>query len=860
VVTVQSAEDARHCHALRVRLGASDRVDAPWVERVPFASDEPGAARHRARELARPVDAGRGSRAVLLVYTDGRADLVVVAHRSAYGQRALRRLAAALLDPARPAPARGQGAVPSGSGHTPDWGLGDPAQGDARGGHRVALPEGTSREPEGWLAALAQVLSRYEPERTPEATALDAGDRAAPPPPATPVSAGLVFDLGGEGEYVPCLAPVFPLTVTVGEDGLRCDHRLGDVSAPIAEQFVRHLVEAHRRRTGPPGILDPAEHERILRLGRAAQPLKSTPRRIPDVFAERAAERPDAVALVDGDREVTYRRLDEWSDRLAHGLRAAGAGDGTLVGVCLERSAQLVAVLLAVLKAGAVYVPLDPAYPADRLAYTVEDSGTDVVVTESAGFPGSPGVRVLTPAQVLESGGAAPDGPPATGAGPQEAAYVIYTSGSTGRPKGVLVPHAHVVALMDATRDDFTLGAADVWTFFHSVAFDFSVWEIWGCLLTGGRLVVVPYWVSRSPEQFHGLVAARGVTVLSQTPSAFTQFAAADRDTAEPLAVRLVVFGGEPLDTRSLLPWLDRHPGDRCRLVNMYGITETTVHVTAETVTRRLALAGSRSVGRALPGWRVYVLDARGRLAPPGVAGEIHVGGAGVALGYLRRPDLTRERFRPDPFGGGRMYRTGDRGRLRPDGALEHLGRLDNQVKLRGFRIELDEIRTVLAECPGVTAAAVTFRQTDPGDAATGRLDAYVVLSEGSTADVRERAARVLPAHMLPSTLTALPALPVTANGKTDLAALPEPAVAPSGGGAVPAGGEDGLSGELLSVWRQLFGFTVGVSDSFWELGGNSLLAVRMASLMRERGLPSLHPRLLYLNPTVRQLAVALRG
>ncbi|WP_143267309.1 amino acid adenylation domain-containing protein, partial [Amycolatopsis thailandensis] len=367
--------------------------------------------------------------------------------------------------------------------------------------------------------------------------------------------------------------------------------------------------------------------------------------------------------LSDEDGQVRYGELDRWSARLADGLRAAGVTPGDLVGVCLDRSAELVAVLLAVLKVGAAYVPLDPAYPAERLAYTVEDARLAVVITTDTGFPVSGGLRVLTPRDLTESRG---DAEPSAVGGADEAAYVIYTSGSTGRPKGVLVPHSNVVALVDATRDDFALGATDVWTFFHSVAFDFSVWEIWGCLLTGGHLVVVPYWVSRSPEQLRDLLAERGVTVLSQTPSAFAPLTEVERTRHDRLPVRLVIFGGEPLPVRSLLPWLDRYPETRCRLVNMFGITETTVHVTAETVTRWHALAGSRSVGRPVPGWRVYVLDESGRLAPPGVAGEIHVAGAGVALGYLRRPGLTAERFLPDPFGGGRMYRTGDRGRLRP--------------------------------------------------------------------------------------------------------------------------------------------------------------------------------------------------
>jgi amino acid adenylation domain-containing protein len=255
-----------------------------------------------------------------------------------------------------------------------------------------------------------------------------------------------------------------------------------------------------------------------------------------------------------------------------------------------------------------------------------------------------------------------------------------------------------------------------VWTFFHSSAFDFSVWEIWGCLLTGGRLVVVPYEVSRDPERFRDLLAAEGVTVLSQTPSAFAQLL-----TVPPadLAVRLVVFGGEPLDARMLLPWFDRHPEPACRMVNMFGITETTVHVTAQTVTRGQALAGSRSVGPALPGWHLYVLDPAGRLVPPGVVGEIYVGGAGVALGYVDRPELTAERFLPDPYAAATMYRSGDRGRWRGDGVLEYLGRRDGQIKIRGYRVELGEIEGAIGEQAGVRQAVVQERD--------GELVAWVV-------------------------------------------------------------------------------------------------------------------------------------
>ncbi|MFD5090048.1 amino acid adenylation domain-containing protein [Amycolatopsis thailandensis] len=856
VTPSQWTRNAKHCHALCLRLDGP--VDAGlvaerfasiagpgelWAERVPFGAEDPASAQRRARELARPVDARRGARGALIEYPDGRADLVIVAHRAAFDGPALRLLATAAAA-GGPGPERSS-ARTSGADHVPAWGLGDRGLGHYEPAEfRVSLPSGTDRDPEGWKAALAAVLARYEPE-----------ERLA--------GAGILFDLDGfdsgdpdsgdTGEYVPCLAPPFPLTVTVGRaGGLRCHYRPGAVSLPVATRFVRHLVEAHR--TAGKDIFDEAEREQVLALGRPSRAPSTTPRRIPEVFAERAAERPDAIALSDEDGQVRYGELDRWSARLADGLRAAGVNPGDLVGVCLDRSAELVAVLLAVLKVGAAYVPLDPAYPAERLAYTVEDARLAVVITTHNGFPVSGGLRVLTPRDLTESHG---DAEPSAVGGADEAAYVIYTSGSTGRPKGVLVPHSNVVALVDATRDDFALGATDVWTFFHSVAFDFSVWEIWGCLLTGGHLVVVPYWVSRSPEQLRDLLAERGVTVLSQTPSAFAPLTEVERARHDRLPVRLVIFGGEPLPVRSLLPWLDRYPETRCRLVNMFGITETTVHVTAETVTRWHALAGSRSVGRPVPGWRVYVLDESGRLAPPGVAGEIHVAGAGVALGYLRRPGLTAERFLPDPFGGGRMYRTGDRGRLRPDGVLEHLGRQDDQVKLRGFRIEPDEIRSVLAEGTGVVAAAVTVRGAD---AASRRLDAYVVLSEGTTAAVRERISRILPDHMVPATITVLPAIPMTANGKVDLAALPDPveAVPESDVDDEPPAGVDGLAGELLAVWRQVLGFAVGASDSFWEVGGNSLLAMRIAAAMRERGLPPLHPRALYLNPTVRKLAASL--
>ncbi|MWA14157.1 amino acid adenylation domain-containing protein [Streptomyces sp. BA2] len=682
--------------------------------------------------------------------------------------------------------------------------------------------------------------------------------------------------------YTACQTAPFPLTVIpgrtcAGAPQLIVQHRLREVGEEAAARFARHVAFVYeqlsstteRLAPGDLGLLGEEEARRTAELGLPATSLTWEPERIDAVFAARAAERPDAVAVTCEGRTLTYAELEGRAARWAAALRAGGVGAGERVGICLERSLDLVVAMLAVLKADCVYVPMDPDYPADRLAYTAEDAGLRAVVTTLGIFHGTAGMWCVRPEE-LEAGEAAPGAAPEEvkpTRAPEDAAYVIYTSGSTGRPKGVVVPHRNVVALLAATRDDFGIGPDDTWTLFHSCAFDFSVWEVWGALLTGARLVVVPFWVSRSPAEFHTLMLTERVTVLNQTPSAFAQLMEADRRSGEQLAVRLVVFGGEALDARPLRTWFDRYPEDRCRVVNMFGITETTVHVTAQTVTRRQALSGSRSVGAALPGWCLYVLDERRRPVPCGVPGEIYVGGEGLALEYLGRPDLTRERFVPDPFNGGRMYRSGDLGRLLPDGRLEHLGRLDSQVKVRGFRIELDEIRTVLLEAPDVTAAAVVVEGGETGDAAQARITAYVVMRDtgGETEPVRLHAQSVLPSYMVPTSVIAVPDLPLTANGKLDTRKLAEHAVAPAPPAPVdtaasPDGDPGDLAASLASAWETLLGVPVGPDDNFFLLGGNSLLAVRLTAVMHEQGMPPLQLRELYLHPTVTRLARVLES
>ncbi|WP_031102350.1 non-ribosomal peptide synthetase, partial [Streptomyces sp. NRRL WC-3723] len=444
---------------------------------------------------------------------------------------------------------------------------------------------------------------------------------------------------------------------------------------------------------------------------------------------------------------------------------------------------------------------------------------------------------------------------------PDHPAYVIYTSGSTGRPKGVVVAHRNVVRLFDATRKWFGFGPDDVWTLFHSYAFDFSVWELWGALLHGGRLVVVPYEVSRTPDAFLDLLADHGVTVLNQTPSAFYQLAQADADASSPgreLALRIVVFGGEALQPSRLADWYRCHPDDTPALINMYGITETTVHVTYQPLTRERATAAAASViGVGIPDLRTYVLGPGLELVAPGVVGELYVAGAGVARGYLGKPGMTAERFVADPYAsepGTRMYRTGDLVRWNDDGELEFVGRADHQVKIRGFRIEPGEIENVLTDHPDVAEAAVVVREEPSGDA---RLVAYVVargaLRDG---DVRDFARERLPDYMVPAAVVTLDRMPLTVNGKLDKGALPEPDFTVTRSGREARTPQEQI---VCDLFAQVLGLPwVGVEDDFFDLGGHSLLATRLIARIRGAFGAELELRALFDGPTPAAVAARL--
>ncbi|WP_139837541.1 non-ribosomal peptide synthetase, partial [Xenorhabdus beddingii] len=583
------------------------------------------------------------------------------------------------------------------------------------------------------------------------------------------------------------------------------------------------------------------ESERQHLLGFNGRQEDFPPEMIHPLFEAQAAHRPDAMALVFEGQTLSYGELNGRANRLAHYLMARGVRPADRVAICVERSPEMVVGLLAILKAGGAYVPLDPAYPAERLAYMLADSAPVIILTQTALADklASALPTVLlddlpdNPASFLT--GLPSHNPDVPGLTARHPAYVIYTSGSTGQPKGVMVEHAHLTRLLAATQPRFRFDDQDVWTLFHSFAFDFSVWELWGALSYGGRLVVIPADCARSPQRFYSLLCREQVTVLNQTPSAFRQLMAVQ--DATPHSLRWIIFGGEALELHTLAPWIARNPLRQTRLVNMYGITEITVHATYRELTASDIHAGRGSlIGQPLADLRVYILDPHGQPVPLGVTGEMYIAGAGVARGYLNRPELTAKRFLADPFSpnpGTRMYRTGDLGRWLADGNLEYLGRNDFQVKLRGFRIEPGEIEAQLMRCPGVREAVVLAREAVSGEktADQKRLVAYLRPQEGVElvpADLRRQLARHLAEYMLPSAFVTLEAFPLTPNGKLDRQALP----APDAFALITRGYEAPL-GEtetaLARIWQDLLGLDrVGRHDHFFELGGHSLMIVSL--------------------------------
>ncbi len=595
---------------------------------------------------------------------------------------------------------------------------------------------------------------------------------------------------------------------------------------------------------------------------------------IHQLFTEQVALTPDSVAVVFEDYQLTYQELADRSNQLAHYLKAQGVQPGCLVGILVERSLETIVGILGILKAGGAYVPIDPSNPPERSEYILKDAQVTILVTAS-GLASSlaSGDRVICLDTDLPTIAAYPIDNPIECGDSDNLAYVIYTSGSTGQPKGVLVNHANVARLFTATEDWYHFNQQDVWTLFHSFAFDFSVWEIWGALLYGGKLVVVPYFVSRDPAAFYQLLVSEQVTVLNQTPSAFYQLSAVDErlHAIEKLSLRLIIFGGEALNLPSLEPWFDRHGDTVPQLVNMYGITETTVHVTYRPLNRADLDSNGSLIGCPIPDLQVYLLDEDLQPVPVGVSGEMYVGGAGVTQGYWQRAELTEARFIANPFSqeaNAKLYRTGDLARYLPDGDLEYIGRIDNQVKIRGFRIELGEIEAALSQHPDIEANVVIVREDVPG---YKRLVAYIVTKnlQISANELRELLSGILPTYMIPSSFEIVTAFPLTVNGKVDRRKLLENQVDRqtvrniSSTSSVASDlvtnslPKTAIENILMTIWAEVLGqSSIGIHDNFFDLGGTSILILQVAAgIQQQLGVADLPIVKLFQHATIAKLA-----
>ena len=684
------------------------------------------------------------------------------------------------------------------------------------------------------LAALPQVVfSTEDPDRERIALAGTSSSQIAP------ALGGTKFDLS--------------LWAAVRPEGLRvaAEYRTARFDDATIERMLRHfgvLLEGALANPDVPigalPILDDAErHEQLVTWNdtAAGYPVDAT---IHGLIEAQVRQRPDQVAVectVNGVRTtLTYAELDARANRVAWTLREAGVVADARVGLCLDRSLESAVAILGVLKAGGAYLPIDPAYPDERIEFTLADAGAQLLLTDMASRARlatlAPRLRTLTVAEAVQAG--ASDAAPPVTVTPRDMAYVIYTSGSTGRPKGCMIEHRNVTRLLVNDRSRFDFNERDVWTVFHSFAFDFSVWELFGALVFGGRAVIVPRTVAQNSAEFLALLESTGTTVLNQVPSAFQPLMEEAVTRGATLAVRYVIFGGEALKPALLRRWRAFRP--EARLINMFGITETTVHVTFKEIGEAEIAAAASNIGRPIPTTTLYVLDGALEPVPIGVAGELCVGGLGVARGYLNRPELSAERFVPDPFAsepGALLYRSGDLGRQLANGEVEYIGRRDHQVKLRGHRIELGEIEATLLSQHGVREAVVMVREDSPGDQ---RLAAYVVATDGATLTpplLRDGMRAVLPEVMIPTAIEFLPRLPLTANGKVDLRALPVPEGAV---GTRPyVAPRTTVEHEIAQIWETLLhpGRRVGALDDFFEIGGHSLLAIKMlAQVEKARG------------------------
>lgn len=663
------------------------------------------------------------------------------------------------------------------------------------------------------------------------------------------------------------------ITQTDSDLLVQCEYDIDLFDAVTIQRILRHYKELLTEIVAQPdqridelSLLIQADREQLQTKWNDTRIHYSQANCIHELFEDQAERTPDSIALVFENQKLTYGELNRRANQLAHYLQKQGVRPEERVGICLERSAEMVIGILAVLKAGGAYVPLDPSYPQARLAFLVRDAQLKVLVAQEKflKIPLESDAKAVYIDSDSEMIAEEKGENPISDVLADNLAYVIYTSGSTGNPKGVGVSHYNVARLLQATEECFDFSSSDVWTLFHSYAFDFSVWELWGALAYGGRILVIPHWMSQTPEAFYALIRAERVTILNQTPSAFRQFAYVDGETMPEqqgkLALRWVIFGGEALNLSTLKSWYSRQKEQAPQLVNMYGITETTIHVTYRLLrVQDVQTAPESMIGAPIRDLQVYILDQRWQPVPVGIPGELYVGGAGLARGYLNQARLTAERFVPNPFSdkpGERLYRTGDLARYSPDGNIIFLGRCDQQVKLRGYRIELGEIEAVLTAHPDVREVVATIQE----EVDDKQLVAYVVskLEPAPTANqLRDYLSAKLPEYMVPAHFVLLDALPLTPNGKLDYQALPQldrtsaavtDYVAPL----------TMLEKQLSVIWSEILGIEpIGIHDNLIELGGDSITAIHIVSRARQIGI-KFPARTLFTHPTIAELVTVI--
>lgn len=624
-------------------------------------------------------------------------------------------------------------------------------------------------------------------------------------------------------------------------------------------QLLEEFLHSPDKNISALPIITGQEKDQLLHewnQGNADYPENKT---IHQLFKEQVARTPGNIAVNEpGGISYTYRQLDDKSDRLAAVLIKKGVKPDTIVGFMMDRTVDVIVAMLGILKAGGAYLPIDPEYPRERIDYMLTDSDVNIVLVDSMTTPPAVnGVEAVLIHEAVEQGEALTLTYPTVT--PANLAYVIYTSGTTGKPKGVLLEHKNVVRLMTNDKFQFDFSSNDVWTMFHSFCFDFSVWEMYGALLYGGKLVVIPRMIARDTQKFLNVLKTEGVTVLNQTPSAFYSLvdrhlnASNDNFEDRKLGIRYVIFGGEALTPSKLKEWRAAYPGTK--LINMYGITETTVHVTFKEITGKDIDANISNIGTPIPTLTTYVLNNEFILQPIGVPGECCVGGDGVGRGYLNRPELTAEKFIESPYKPGeKLYRSGDLIKMNENGELEYLGRIDRQVKIRGFRIELGEIESKLITHEGINQAVVTINEDNAGDKFLAAY--YVSQTELEIADMRDHLLKSLPGYMVPSYFMPLDKIPLTSNGKLDRKALPRPGVRTDNVSTAPT---SDVEKKLAAIWTEVLDLqgssTIGIDDNFFELGGHSLKGVILVSRVHKELNVKIPLSEVFRLPTIRELA-----